>query len=106
VRALSLSRAPRRPLAGWLGIRRFLLVLGLVAIGGVLLLALTWRGVAFLKLGQEIGEMESEEARLVAERKELELARARLTSPDRIEAWARENLGMTTLQPGQFQVIQ
>jgi cell division protein FtsL len=106
VRALSVARAPRRPLAGFIGLRRFLLVLGAVGAAAALLLLLTANRVSFLKLGQRIGEMERQEAALIVERKELELAKARLTSPDRIERYAREQLGMVNLQPGQFQVIR
>jgi cell division protein FtsL len=116
VRALSLTNAPRRPLAGFLSLRRFLLLLGAVGAGAAFLFLLTWRGVAFLKLGQSVSELQREEAALVTERKEMELARARLMAPDRVERVARERLGMVTLSPGQqgkpgqdearFQVIE
>jgi cell division protein FtsL len=106
VRALSVARAPRRPLAGFIGLRRFLLVIAAVAAVAALFLLLTANRVAYLKLGQRVGEMERREAALIVERKELELARARLTSPDRLERYAREQLGMVNLQPGQFQVIR
>ncbi len=101
MRVLALTNAPRRPLAGFLSLRRFLLLLAAVGAGAALLFLLTWRGVAFLKLGQSISEFEREEAALIAERKELELARARLMAPDRVERIAREQLGMVTLQSGQ-----
>jgi len=73
-----------------------LLILPLVGLG----VFHVWSRTRVLIAGYELGRLESEHGRLVAERDRLRLEVATLRSPGRLERYARERLGMAPPAPG------
>jgi cell division protein FtsL len=86
---------------GW-HLRRAL-VLGAVLIG--LCLAQVWLQLQVTRLGYELSDARRVQLRLEHERRELEVELATLRAPGRIDALARERLGMTPPRPGQVVVL-
>jgi cell division protein FtsL len=79
------------------------LVLGAVLIG--LCLAQVWLQLQVTRLGYELSDARRVQLRLEHERRELEIELATLRAPGRIDALARERLGMTPPRPGQVVVL-
>lgn len=74
--------------------------IGIVALSA---LALVWPHLEMVRLGYQIGKIKSERDQLIQERMELRIEEATLRKLDRIEAIAREKLGM--IFPGPDQVV-
>jgi cell division protein FtsL len=74
--------------------------IGIVAVSA---LALVWPHLELVRLGYQIGRIKGERVRLIHERRELRIEEATLRQLDRIEAIAREKLGM--IFPGSDQVV-
>lgn len=87
------------------GLKDFTLALLIVALAGSAVFITVWRRVAFIDIGYEIRSLESRESRLLHIQKEMEIEKAMLSSPDRIEAIARTKLGMTDPEPGQIRTL-
>jgi cell division protein FtsL len=87
------------------GLRDFALALLFVALAGSAIFLTAWRRVAFIDIGYEIRSLESRESRLLHIQKEMEIEKAMLSSPDRIEAIARTKLGMIDPEPGQIRTL-
>lgn len=88
------------------GLRDFVLALLIVALAGAAIFVTVWRRVAFIDVGYEIRRLESREAGLLHAQKEMEIEKAMLSSPDRIEDIARRKLGMTDPKPGQIKTLK
>ena len=88
------------------GFREYLLITLLsVCLGGAVFLSV-WKGLAFISLGYEIRALERREGELIHLNQELEIEKGMLTSPERIEKIAREQLGMIDPSPEQLRVIR
>jgi cell division protein FtsL len=87
------------------GLRDFVLALVIVTLAGCAVFITTWRRVAFIDIGYEIRSLESEESRLLHLQKEMEIEKAMLSSPERIERIARTRLGLTDPEPGQIRTL-
>jgi cell division protein FtsL len=87
------------------GLRDFTLALCIAALAGSAIFVTVVRRVAFIDIGYEIRSLESRESRLLHIQKEMEIEKAMLSSPDRIEAIARARLGMTDPEPGQIRTL-
>ncbi len=99
------ARTESAPRAVITGIREFTAVaLALGLILGALLLTV-WRKAAFLQVGYKISDLEKRESDLLSRRRELEIEKSMLNSPERIERIARERLGMIDPEPGQVRIL-
>jgi cell division protein FtsL len=87
------------------GLKDFAMALLIVALAGSVVFITVWRRVAFIGIGYEIRSLESRESRLLHIQKEMEIEKAMLSSPDRIEAIARTRLGMVDPEPGQIRTL-
>jgi len=87
------------------GLRDFILALIIVAVAGSAVFVTAWRRVAFIDIGYEVRNLESEESRLLHLQKEMEIEKAMLSSPERIERIARTKLGLTDPEPGQIRTM-
>lgn len=93
------ERAERSMASRW---RLFLgIFLGLVLIAAVL--AHVWLRLQVVRMGYVLSTTSKLQARLEQENRELKVELATLTSPDRLEALARQRLGLTA--PEKDQVI-
>jgi cell division protein FtsL len=88
------------------GLRDFVLALLIIALAGSAIFVTVWRRVAFIDVGYEIRSLESREAGLLHGQKEMEIEKAMLSSPDRIEEIARHKLGMRDPGPGQVRTLK
>jgi len=88
------------------GLKDFVLALVIVVLAGAAIFVTVWRRVAFIDVGYEIRSLESREALLIHAQKEMEIEKAMLSSPDRIEDLARGKLGMTDPEQGQVRTLQ
>lgn len=80
------------------------MVTGLALAAAVL--AYGWQHFEMIRLGYRMEELRIEREHLVKVLRQLELERASLTSPDRIEAIAHRRLGMVMPEVSQFVVIE
>jgi cell division protein FtsL len=87
------------------GLKDFTMAMLIVALAGSAVFVTVWRRIAFIDVGYEIRSLESRESRLLHIQKEMEIEKAMLSSPDRIEAIARAKLGMTDPEPGQVRTL-
>ena len=76
----------------------------IVVLGGVIFMT-AWRRVAFIEAGYEIRRLEGIESELLHLQHEMEIERAMLSSPERIEKVAREKFAMKEPVPGQVRVL-
>ncbi|UCG38631.1 MAG: cell division protein FtsL [bacterium] len=90
------ARSPLKALA---------LALALVALIGCTVFVTAWRRVAFIDIGYEIRQLEGAESRLLHLQNELEIEKAMLSSPERIEKVARGRLGLTDPGPEQIRKL-
>ncbi len=84
------------------GLRELIIVLLIAVLAGAGIFVTAWRGFAVIDLGYQIRELEKDEAREAGLNRELEIERAMLNRPERIERIARERMGMTEPVPGQI----
>jgi cell division protein FtsL len=102
-RAQAVSPRPRAGRTSWrLEVWRVVLVLGLICLG---ILGYVWQHIQVLRLGYALEELRARRATLLQEQKTLTIELARLTALNRIEAVARDRLGMETARPGQVIVL-
>jgi cell division protein FtsL len=84
--------------------------LALVAVTALTLagsvLAYGWQHFQMIRLGYRMEELRQEREALLKVHRQLELERAALASPDRIEAIARRRLGMAPPEHGQIAVLE
>ncbi len=106
MRAAAVSRAPRRTLVADPALHRIAVVTGVALVVVLLGAGVLWQRLACLRLGQEVRELERREASLAEERKQLEMERARLSSPERVQSVAELELGLVQPRPGQVKAIQ
>jgi cell division protein FtsL len=83
------------------GLKDFTLAFIILVLAGCAVFVTVWRRVAFIDIGYEIRNLESEESRLLHMQKEMEIEKAMLSSPERIERFARSRLGLRSPEPGQ-----
>lgn len=87
-------------------LRDFILVLTVAALIGGAIFMTAFRRMAFIGVGYEIRSLQNREAELVNVKKELEIEKAMLSSPERIERVARERLGMIEAEAGQIRIVR
>ncbi len=91
--------APNR----WADCARVAALGGIVAAGGLLY---AWQHFQCLELGYRLEELKGARAQAVELNHQLKLEAAALTSPMRIDAIARQQLGLTQPVPGQVAAAQ
>ncbi|MGH7816566.1 MAG: cell division protein FtsL [Candidatus Binatia bacterium] len=95
------ERAARSALSRW---RLFFgALLGLALISAVL--AHVWLRLQVVRMGYVLSTTSKVQTRLEQENRELKVELATLTSPDRLEALARQRLGLTAPEKGQIVVL-
>ena len=87
------------------GLKDFVFALLVLAVLGGAIFSTVWRRVAFIDLGYEIRKLEKREAELLRLQHELEIERAMLTSPERIEKVARHRFGLREPGPEQIRIL-
>jgi cell division protein FtsL len=87
------------------GLRDFSFLLLLVTLVGCAVFMTTLRRVAFIEMGYEISQLERKESELLHLQKEMEIEKAMLSSPERIEKVARSKFGLREPEPGQIRVL-
>lgn len=86
--------------------RRFFVIgalMSLVLIGVVLIHV--WLRLQVVRFGYVLSTTSKLQTRLEQENRELKLELAKMTSPDRLEALARQRLGLVTPEKGQVVVL-
>lgn len=97
------QRKERTALRG--GLRDFFFALIIMLLAGSAVFVTVWRRVAFIDVGYEVTQLEELESRYLHLQKELEIEKAMLESPERIEKIARGRLGLTDPEPGQIRKL-
>ena len=87
------------------GLKQFAFLLLLAALLGCAVFMTALRRVAFIEMGYEIRQLERKESELLHLQKEMEIEKAMLSSPERIEKVARAKFGLKEPQPGQIRVL-
>jgi cell division protein FtsL len=87
------------------GLRDFTFALLVIVVLGGAIFMTVWRRVAFIDVGYEIRRLEGTESGLLHLQHEMEIERAMLSSPERVEKVAREMFGMKEPAPGQVRVL-
>ena len=103
--AVEVKTRPRERSVTRGGLRDFVLALFIVVLTGCVVFSTAWRRVAFIDMGYEIKNLESQESRLLHLQKESEIEKAMLSSPERVEKIARGRLGFTDPEPGQIRTM-
>jgi len=101
---IKVKRKEREAFRG--GLRDFVLALLVVVLVGSAVFMTAWRRVAFIGVGYEIKQLEELESRYLHLQRELEIEKAMLESPERIEKAARTRLGLTDPEPGQIRTLR
>ncbi len=104
VAAETKARQTERLTAGG-GLREFAILLLVVILAGCAVFVTTLRRVAFIEVGYEIRQLERKESELLHTQKEMEIEKAMLSSPERIEKIARDRFGLREPGPGQIRVL-
>ena len=78
----------------------------LVLVIGAFIFVTVWRGLAFINVGYQIRGLERKQSELLNMNRELEIERAMLSSPERVERVARERLGMMEPTPAQIRIVR
>lgn len=88
------------------GRRRSMLAVGILAFGfvGIVLLHV-WLRLQVVQVGYVLSTTSKLQSRLEQENRELKVELATLTSPDRLEALARQRLGLAAPEKGQIIVL-
>jgi len=87
------------------GLRDFALALCVIVLIGSAVFITVWRRVAFIEMGYEIRTLESTESGLLRVQHEMEIEKAMLSSPERIERVAQEKFGLKEPEPGQIRIL-
>lgn len=87
------------------GLKDFALVLLVMVVLGSAVFVTVQRRVAFIDVGYEINKLERTESELLRLQHEMEIEKAMLTSPERIEKVARDRFGFKEPEPGQIRVL-
>jgi len=87
------------------GLKDFAFALLVMAVMGTAIFATVIRRVAFIEIGYEIRKLEGMESELLNQQHEMEIERAMLSSPERIEKVARSRFGLREPEPGQIRVL-
>ncbi len=87
------------------GLRDFAFLLLLATLVGCAVFVTALRRVAFIEMGYEIRQLERKESVLLHLQKEMEIEKAMLSSPERIEKVARSRFGLKEPEPGQIRVL-
>ena len=87
------------------GLKDFALALLVLVVLGSAIFVTVWRRVAFIEVGYEIRKLEKTESVLLHLQHEMEIERAMLSSPERIERVARDMFGLKEPEPGQIRVL-
>jgi cell division protein FtsL len=87
------------------GLKDFALVLLSMVVLGSAVFITVQRRVAFIDVGYEISKLERTESELLRLQHEMEIEKAMLTSPERIEKVARDRFGLKEPEPGQIKVL-
>jgi len=87
------------------GLKDFALALLVMVVLGSVIFMTVWRRVAFIEIGYEIRKLERTESELLHQKHEMEIERAMLSSPERIEKVARDRFGLREPEPGQVRVL-
>jgi cell division protein FtsL len=87
------------------GLKDFAMVLLVMVVLGSAVFVTVQRRVAFIDIGYEIRQLERVESELLRLQHEMEIERAMLTSPERIEKVARDRFGLKEPEPGQVKVL-
>ena len=87
------------------GLREFAFLLLLADLLGCAVFLTALRRVAFIEMGYEIRQLERKETELLHIQKEMEIEKAMLSSPERIERVARAKFGLKDPGPGQIRVL-
>ncbi|MDF1535816.1 MAG: cell division protein FtsL [bacterium] len=87
------------------GLRDFAFLLLLAALIGCAVFMTALRRVAFIEMGYEIRQLERKETELLHLKSEMEIEKAMLSSPERIEREARSRFGLREPEPGQLRIL-
>jgi len=87
------------------GLKDFAFALLVLLLLGCAIFITAWRRVAFIEVGYEIRRLEKSESAFLYLQHEMEIERAMLSSPERIEKVARARFGMREPEPGQVRVV-
>jgi len=87
------------------GLKDFAIALLVMVVLGSAVFVTVWRRVAFIEVGYEIRKLEKTESELLHLQHEMEIERAMLSSPERIEKVARDRFGLREPEPGQVRVL-
>ena len=100
---IKVSQSDRVILKG--GLRDFAFALLVMVLVGCAIFATVWRRVAFIEMGYEIRRLEKVESVLLHLQHEMEIEKAMLSSPERIEMVAQDKFGLREPEPGQIRVL-
>ncbi|MCJ7499319.1 cell division protein FtsL [bacterium] len=87
------------------GLKDFAFALLVLVLLGCAIFITAWRRVAFIDVGYEIRRLEKSESEFLYLQHEMEIERAMLNSPERIEKVARARFGLREPEPGQIRVV-
>ncbi|MDF1525835.1 MAG: cell division protein FtsL [bacterium] len=87
------------------GLKDFAFALMVLMLLGCAIFITAWRRVAFIEVGYEIRRLEKSESEFLRLQHEMEIERAMLSSPERIEKVARARFGLREPEPGQIRVV-
>jgi len=87
------------------GLKDFAFALIVLVVLGSAIFVTVWRRVAFIEIGYEVRILEKMESELLHQQHEMEIERAMLSSPERIEKVARERFGLREPEPGQIRIL-
>ena len=87
------------------GLKDFAFALVVLVLLGCAIFLTAWRRVAFIDVGYEIRRLEKSESEFLHLQHEMEIERAMLSSPERIEKVARARFGLREPEPGQIRVV-
>ncbi len=87
------------------GLRDFALALLVMVLLGCAIFITVWRRVAFIEMGYENRRLEKTQSELLHLQHEMEIERAMLSSPERIEKVARDRFGLREPKPGQIRIL-
>ena len=87
------------------GLKDFAFALLVLVLLGCAIFLTAWRRVAFIDVGYEIRRLEKSESEFLHLQHEMEIERAMLSSPERIEKVARARFGLREPEPGQIRVV-
>ena len=99
--SLKRERAARSRASRWRLVLGVFLGLGLI----VTVLVHVWLRLQVVRMGYVLSTTSKLQTRLEQENRELKVELATLTSPDRLEALARQRLGLATPEKGQVIVL-